>query len=178
MVLAFLKAEVDSKRFGSLYQGVMAMNGLSRTKLIENADLRGFIEDISVTDDDGKVLALCEVKGKKGGVNREHINQVDSERKRNGLTTDTLGLLIINDHMDDTGYAERKALKFAREQIDHATALNVLIIRTIDLLLFMLEVEEKPDRKKAFWTKVKSRGSCGTQRPLTPFVVFGLTCSG
>jgi hypothetical protein len=146
------------------YKGILTSTGETLKELVLSilidffgvraSGIEGFIEDISVTDDDGKVIALCEVKGKKGGVKREHINQVDSERERNGLPADTLGLLIINDHMDESGYAERRTLKIAQEQVDHAIGLNVLIIRTIDLLHFMLEVEEEPNRKEAFWTKV------------------------
>jgi hypothetical protein len=40
MVLAFLKAEIDSPRFGSRYRTILANSGLDRRSVIENADLR------------------------------------------------------------------------------------------------------------------------------------------
>ena len=39
VVLAFVRAEVDSSRFGECYRSVLASRGLSRAELIEEADL-------------------------------------------------------------------------------------------------------------------------------------------
>ncbi len=41
-----------------------------------------FREDAKVLDDADKVLAFIEIKGTKGGIKREHINQVDSHREQ------------------------------------------------------------------------------------------------
>ena len=39
VVLAFVRAEIDSTRFGSHYQNVLANSGLNRSRLIDDADL-------------------------------------------------------------------------------------------------------------------------------------------
>ena len=89
------KSEVEAK-LATLrrYKGILTSTGETLKELVLNiltdffglraSGIEGFIEDISVNDDDGNLMALCEIKGKKGGVKREHINQVDSERERNG----------------------------------------------------------------------------------------------
>lgn len=38
MVLAFLQAEIDSARFGSIYQAILANSGLDRVSVIDNPD--------------------------------------------------------------------------------------------------------------------------------------------
>jgi hypothetical protein len=39
VILAFLKAEIDSPRFGPIYAGILQNSGLNRTALIERANL-------------------------------------------------------------------------------------------------------------------------------------------
>ena len=57
MVLAFLKAEIDSYRFGPAYKIVLSMRGLSRSPLIENADLQ------NTCDNRTRIGLLQEVRG-------------------------------------------------------------------------------------------------------------------
>lgn len=122
-------------------------------------------EDIKVLNEKGDIIAFVEVKGTKRSVKREYINQVDSHRERAGVTNETHGILIINNEMSIEGIENRKEAVIAKEQIIHATNMNVLIIRTIDLLNLMLLLEKDQDRKSRFlsivlnnsgWLKVES----------------------
>lgn len=100
-------------------------------------------EDGKILDDKSAVLAVFEVKGKKTGIKREHINQVDVHRERNGLPPSTPGILFVNNQMDVDGIAERFATVIVPEHITHAVKLGVTIIRTIDLLFLMKHFEPK-----------------------------------
>jgi hypothetical protein len=94
-----------------------------------------FREDAKILDDADKVLAFVEIKGTKGGIKREYINQVDSHRERAGLSASLPGVLIINNEMSVTGIKARFETTVAAEQIEHAKVLNVLIIRTIAVVM-------------------------------------------
>ncbi len=58
------------------------------------------------------------------------------------------GLLIINNEMSVSGIKERSETTVPNEQIDHAKKLNVLIIRTIDLLFLVHQSEDIPDKQQ------------------------------
>src|SRR3972149_20082 len=103
------------------------------------------------------VIALGETKGTNSGIKREHINQVDSHRERSGLGPEVPGLLIINSQMDLAGIAKRLETTVAAEQIAHARRLNILIVRTIDLLYLMRRLEAETNRAGAF-VSILSRG--------------------
>ena len=93
-----------------------------------------FKEDLKIVSEDGESLVLVEVKGVNRGVKREHINQADSHRERAGLPSHFPVALIINTHMKNARTIEEKDQQIASEQIRHASAANVLILRTLDLL--------------------------------------------
>lgn len=109
-------------------------------------------EDAKILDDKGVVLALCEFKGVSSGVKREHINQVDSFRERSELQTTTSGLLIINCERDIKDIGERFKAAVTKDQVKYARNNNVLVIRTIDLLFLMKQLDGKsvPERKEMF----------------------------
>lgn len=124
-------------------------------------------EDAKIIDKDGRVLVMIEVKGTKGGVKREYVNQVDSHRERNALPSSIPGVLFINNEMSVSGIDKRLETQVSDEQIKHARNLNVLIVRTIDLLFLMRHLEEDSNRKDMLmklllsgggWLRVDSRG--------------------
>jgi hypothetical protein len=107
-------------------------------------------EDIKILDDDAqKPIILLEVKGTNKGVKREHINQLDSHRERSDLSSDVLGVLLINNEMGVEGIDKRKETTVADQQIKHAQKQNVLIVRTVDFLLLMGLFESSSDRANA-----------------------------
>ena len=91
-------------------------------------------EDLTLVDSTGKTVALVEVKGVSKGVTREHVNQADSHRERNGMPPEFPSLLIINTNLKNSMSLADKDQTVAPEQIQHACRNNVLILRTLDLL--------------------------------------------
>lgn len=91
-------------------------------------------EDFKLLDETGKPICLCEVKGTNRGVKRDYINQTDSHRERSDFDENFPALLIINTHIKNARSVSEKDQEIANEQINHAVKMNVLIIRTIDLL--------------------------------------------
>lgn len=109
-------------------------------------DVEDFKEDAIIRDEDGKPLVVIEIKGTKSGVKRKHINQLDSNRERVDLNSTTSGLLIINDQMSVENITERQETSVSDELIKHAKNTNILILRTMDLLLFMKTLEDESKR--------------------------------
>jgi hypothetical protein len=91
-------------------------------------------EDFKLLNSASEPFCLCEVKGINKGVKREHINQADSHSERSGFDADFPSLLFINSHIKNARSVVEKDQEIATEQIRHATNMNVLMLRTIDLL--------------------------------------------
>lgn len=115
-------------------------------------------EDAKILDEGGKILAMIETKGTKRGIKREYINQVDSHRERNELPTSIPGVLFINNEMSIAGIDKRLETKVPDDQIKHAKTLNILIVRTIDLLFLTRHLENNPDRQAELMRLLLSSG--------------------
>ena len=109
------------------------------------------IEDATLRDDKGEVIAVLEIKGVKGNFSRNHVNQIDSHRERLALAPTTPGILVVNTMMS----AESLDDKDARPHPDivfKAKADNVLLIRTLDVIRYANAVERKILTAKSFRT--------------------------
>src|SRR3990167_1501324 len=115
-------------------------------------------EDAKILDGYGNVIAVVEIKGTNKGIKREHVNQVDSHRERNAFTDEVPGVLFINNEMDIEGIEERLNTKVPSEQIKHAVNMNVLIVRTIDLLFLMKHLESDPSKRERVIELINSGG--------------------
>ena len=106
-------------------------------------------EDAKVIDDKWQTLVLLEFKAMSYGVKRDDVGQINYHRDGAGLDGDTPGVLIANCNRKTTSIAERLGAEIDGKQIQYAKNQNVLIIRTIDLLCLMKQVESKgiPERK-------------------------------
>lgn len=93
-----------------------------------------FREDLKLLNEAGETWCVAEVKGVNRGVKREHINQTDSHRERSGFSSATPALLVVNVAMRARKSIAGRDVPIADEQILHAKSMNVLIIRTLDLL--------------------------------------------
>ncbi|MBU2228746.1 MAG: hypothetical protein KJ936_13970 [Proteobacteria bacterium] len=115
-------------------------------------------EDIQILDEKGVPLVLGEVKGTTRGVKREFINQTDSHRERAGLSSEFPTVLIINTHTKNTRTLQEKDQEIPSEQVKHAVKMNILIIRTLDLIRLLVLVQKtslSPDNiMKIFQTEV------------------------
>lgn len=106
------------------------------------------IEDTLISSSSKEPIFVVEIKGVRGGLRREHVNQVDSHRERLGIPAEVPGLLILNDFMEIDGLEKREVKEFHSLQITHARNLNVRILRTTTLFRMMLECEQlDPDRR-------------------------------
>ena len=113
-------------------------------------DVEDFKEDAMIRNEEGEILVIVEIKGTKGGIKRKFINQLDSNRERVGLDPAIPGLLIINDQMGVESVAERQKTSVAEEQVTHSKNMNVILLRTIDLLFIVREFENNPAKKEDF----------------------------
>ncbi len=104
------------------------------------------------------VVAVGEAKGTNAGIKREHVNQVDSHRERLGLTDVVPGLLLINNQMDVSGITRRQATQVSPEQVRHARRMNILIVRTIDLLYLMRHLEDDAGRGAKLLALIRGGG--------------------
>jgi hypothetical protein len=93
-----------------------------------------FKEDLKILDGEGNPWCLCEVKGVNRGVKREHINQADSHRERSGFPQGFPAVLIANVSMGAEQSITDRDVPIAREQMRHAKNMDVLVLRTLDLL--------------------------------------------
>lgn len=93
-----------------------------------------FREDIKLVGEDGKTIAVCEIKGINRGIKRENINQTDSHRERSGFEDNFPAILIANTNVKSARSISEKDQEVAIEQVKHAAHMKVLIMRTLDLL--------------------------------------------
>ena len=93
-----------------------------------------FREDIKLIGDDGKALAVCEIKGINRGIKRENINQTDSHRERSGFDEGFPAILIANANIKHARSIAEKEQEVDPEQVRHAVNMRILVMRTIDLL--------------------------------------------
>jgi hypothetical protein len=91
-----------------------------------------FKEDVKILKG-GKIIALCEVKGTTASVKREYVNQADSHRERSGFPNTFPVLLVVNTHRSASVLAD-KDKPIPSDQVQHALRMNVLRMRSLDLL--------------------------------------------
>ncbi|MGO9601796.1 MAG: hypothetical protein ACLQAT_00060 [Candidatus Binataceae bacterium] len=106
----------------------------------------------------GAVVCIGEAKGTNSGIQREYINQVDSHRERSNLTQQMPGLPIINDQMNIASIDQRSETTVPKKHIVHARAMNVLIVRTVDLLFLMRHTEQATDRNQILASALTAGG--------------------
>ncbi|WP_022666746.1 hypothetical protein [Desulfospira joergensenii] len=149
------------------YKGILTQSGdtlkdtvvdLLRSFFALNVtDVEDFKEDAMIRDNEGKAIVIVEIKGTKGGIKRKYINQLDSNRERAGLDPSTPGLLIINDQMSVENVSERRETSVAEEQVNHSKNMNVILLRTVDLL-FVVRKFENIENKRDEFLKLCSEG--------------------
>lgn len=93
-----------------------------------------FREDLKLLGEDGKIVCVCEVKGINRGIKRENINQTDSHRERSGFDNQFPALLIANTNIKSARSIVEKDQEIAQDQVVHAVRMNILIMRSLDLI--------------------------------------------
>ena len=100
-------------------------------------------EDLKIVNNERNPIIFGEVKGTTRGVKREFINQADSHRERAGYPADFPSILFINTHIKNARTIDEKDQEVPTEQVKHAVAMRVLIVRTLDLLNLLVLVQRK-----------------------------------
>jgi len=121
-------------------------------------DVEDFKEDAMIRDNEGKAIVIIEIKGTKGGIKRKYINQLDSNRERVGLDPSTPGLLIINDQMGVESVSGRRETSVAEEQTNHSKNMNIVLLRTSDLLSIVRKFENMENKRDEFLKICKGGG--------------------
>ena len=139
--LSSLDAEIDSFR---RFKRVLINDGdelVDDVKLVLEKGfgiavegIEEFRDDLKILGDDGNPVMFVEIKGTNRGVKREHVNQADSHRERADLAATFPSILIMNTSIKNARSLEEKDEAVASEQVKHAKHLNILILRTLDLL--------------------------------------------
>jgi hypothetical protein len=133
-----------------LVSNVSAMLTAALGLKVDNVD--EFREDVKLIGEDGKVIAVCEVKGINRGVKRENVNQTDSHRERSGFGAEFPAILIANTNIKAARSLAEKNQEIAAEQVKHAVHMRVLVMRTIDLLgllRLVLGTRQTPESARA-----------------------------
>jgi hypothetical protein len=91
-------------------------------------------EDLKILDQNKEPMILVEVKGTNKGISREFINQADSHRERSEFSPDFPSILIVNTNIKNAKSLDDKYQEIAKEQVTHAVKMEILVLRTIDLL--------------------------------------------
>lgn len=91
-------------------------------------------EDCKLIDNDGRVLALVEVKGVNGNLKLSHVAQSYEHRERTPGYENLPVLLIANTYIGTARSMTEKDRPPPDEQVEIAAKHKVLILRTIDLL--------------------------------------------
>ncbi len=161
-----LKARLEALKHESsvwrTYKGILSGSGRTLNQVVVNV-LRQFfglnlqsqekyIEDAIIYNHNNEPAFVVEIKGVKGGIKRDNINQVDSHRERLELSHEIPGLLIINDFSEVAGLEQRRLKQIDRNHIELALRQNVRILRTTALLDLMLATEESNNRADTFIT--------------------------
>jgi len=115
-------------------------------------------EDARILAEDGTTLVIVEVKGTKTGITTEHIHEVDGHRTRSRLPKFLPGVLVINSDRSVDGIEARSAAEVHPELVRLARDMNVLIVRTIDLLFLMRHLGGDSRRGKTLLNLMQSGG--------------------
>ncbi|TVQ80097.1 MAG: hypothetical protein EA369_03345 [Bradymonadales bacterium] len=92
-------------------------------------------------------LLLIRVEAMDRDLKRNDLNVFDSQREEIGESPNLPGLLLLNP-MDDSSFEEKLRLEFDSDKRQHAQALNLSLMRSLDLLLLMQEIEDKPQAER------------------------------
>lgn len=104
-------------------------------------DTDKYREDVKILYDNNPIV-FVEIKGTNKGVERKYINQCDTHRQEAGLPPEFPSILIINTHIKNARTVAEKDQTVPNDQIRHATRNNVLILRTLDLLLLLAQIRD------------------------------------
>lgn len=99
-----------------------------------------------ITDHHGRPIFMMAGPSTEKSVEKAFVNEIHEQRKMAGLPDTTPAVLVINSDMLIHNINQRAKAPVPEEVVNHAKDLNVLIVRTIDLLLVMRQLEKDAHR--------------------------------
>jgi len=101
-----------------------------------------------VTDHDHRPILIFQSYSTDKDIERSFIDQIHVQRESQGLPKSLRAVLFVNSDMASSDIRSRTEKGVADDVVRYATEQNVLIIRTIDLLFLMRQLERDSERKK------------------------------
>ncbi len=96
----------------------------------------------------GSPIALLACCASEDELKRQHLNTLDNIREKMGLSPQFPCLLVVNDHFGIQGFKSREQKTPSSDKVKHAETLSVHVLRSIDLLMIMRELESLPLEKR------------------------------
>ncbi len=137
------------------YKSILLLSGVPlRNKIItllESVfDLKVQAKDnrdsLIITDHHRRPVFMMAGRSTERSVEKAFVDEIHEARKMAGLPDTTPVVLVINSDMAIHDINQRARVAIPEEVISHAKDLNVLIVRTIDLLLLMRQLEKDANR--------------------------------
>lgn len=105
--------------------------------ILSQIGIKTMKDDIGEEDfwilDGANIVAMCEVKGKDHNIERTDLSKLDEHRAARNKPDDFPALLIVNSFNKAKTFAE-KDIAISSNEIKKAMQLNMLIVRTLDLV--------------------------------------------
>lgn len=122
--------------------------------------------------DEQHPAAIMGTQSTEGELQEDAIARTDRLRQSHGLPETMPAILVVNDHSLVHDVWRRSRARVPRDLARCAKNRNILILRTIDLLFLMQELESNPHRKTKVMQFLLSGGGCleadGTHHDITP----------
>ncbi len=150
-----LESELESWRD---YKGILTTSGVAlKTRII--AILENFFglrvdrveendEEAIITAEGGMPLVIFECKSAEGYVPKTWSDELNFQRAAHGLPESVGRVLFINMDKSLPWVNSRVAKALPEDLVEYAEKHNILIVRAIDLLLLMQQLENDPRRKE------------------------------
>jgi hypothetical protein len=103
-------------------------------------------ESLIITDHNRRPILMMDARGTEGSVEKDFIDEIHRHRKIAGLPDTMPAVLLVNSDMLIHDITKKAEARVRDEVVNYAKDLNVLIVRTIDLLLLMRQLEKDTHR--------------------------------
>lgn len=115
-----------------------------------------YIEDFWLVDDQGNDCVICEVKGLNDNVKRQHIRALVLHRDERELDDDFPALLVANTFADAKTEPEKARQRISRLECKNAVKEHVLIVRALDLVRLLDQLERGLVSREDVWSLLTS----------------------
>ena len=110
-----------------------------------------YVEDFWLLDEQGNEAVICEAKGLTENVKRQHIRQLVLHRDQRDLPDDFPALLVANTFADAETEQDKGKQRVNPLECANAVKENVLIVRTLDLVRLLDQLERELVTPQDLW---------------------------